>query len=106
MEITFVKIEVLLPEEYVVRLRDQLNESGFLTVGNYDHVISYSRVKGYWRPLSNSSPFNGISGEVSHGTECKMEFRCLYEDLEEVKTIIKRIHPYEEPIINAIPLLN
>ena len=106
MEFQFVKVEVLLPEEYIENLRNELNNLGVLTVGNYDHVVSYTFVKGYWRPLKESTPFNGTKGEISFGTECKMEFRCLYRDIQEVKNVIKSIHPYEEPIINVIPLLN
>ena len=106
MEFQFVKVEVLLPEEYIENLRNELNNLGVLTVGNYDHVVSYTFAKGYWRPLKESTPFNGTKGKISFGTECKMEFRCLYRDIQEVKNVIKSIHPYEEPIINVIPLLN
>jgi hypothetical protein len=48
---TFVKIEVLIPEEYIENLRDELNHLGILTVGDYDHVVSFASVKGYWRPI-------------------------------------------------------
>ncbi|MGE6261133.1 cytochrome C biogenesis protein [Heyndrickxia sporothermodurans] len=106
MEVEFVKIEVLLPEEYINKLREELNNSGFLTVGNYDNVVSYSFVHGYWRPLHESTPFSGKKGEISFGTECKMEFRCSYTNVHEVKDIIHKLHPYEEPIINVMPLLN
>jgi len=50
MDCTFVKMEVLLPEEYIEACRNALNDLGILSVGDYDHVISYSHVKGYWRP--------------------------------------------------------
>jgi hypothetical protein len=106
MDFKFVKVEVLIPEEYIEKLRNNLNDIGVLTVGKYDNVVSYSLVKGYWRPLEDSKPFKGTVGEVSFGTECKMEFRCLYKNIEEVKEIIKSVHPYEEPIINVLPLLN
>ncbi|QED46592.1 hypothetical protein [Cytobacillus dafuensis] len=106
MNINHVKVEVLLPEEYIEELRNKLNDIGVLTVGKYDNVISYSIVHGYWRPLDDSKPFNGTVGEISFGTECKMEFRCSYKNIDEVVNIIKSVHPYEEPIINIIPLLN
>lgn len=106
MEFEFVKIEVLLPEEYIEKIRSKLNEIGVLTVGNYDNVISYSVVKGYWRPLEKATPFSGTKGEISFGTECKMEFRCLKKNIVEVKKLIKGNHPYEEPVINVIPLLS
>ena len=106
MQVEFVKVEVLLPEIIIEKLRDELNSAGFLTVGNYDHVLSYSHVKGYWRPLDNSIPYKGKKGIVSFGEECKMEFRCKYKDIKRVISIIRSIHPYEEPIINVMPLIN
>ncbi|BAB06312.1 YqfO family protein [Halalkalibacterium halodurans] len=106
MTFTFVKIEVLIPEEYIENLRDELNHLGILTVVDYDHVVSFASVKGYWRPIQKANPFQGERGKISFGTECKMEFRCSYSKINEVKSLIHSIHPYEEPIINVIPLLN
>lgn len=106
MEIKFVKIEVLLPEAYIEQVRNELNRLGVLTVGNYDHVVSYTITNGYWRPLENAVPYDGKIGEIAFGSECKMEFRCHYSKIEEVKIVINRIHPYEEPIIHVIPLLD
>lgn len=85
-------------------LRDELNKIGTLTVGNYDHVISYSAVKGCYRPLVDATPYSGQKGEISFGTECRMEFRCLFSRMDEVKAVIKRIHPYEEPVIYFHPV--
>lgn len=105
MQFQFLKIEVFVPEEYIEKVRDSLNGLGVLTVGNYDNVFSYSHVKGHWRPLEGSTPFDGTIGEITTGTECKMEFRIPTNQLDEVITIIKQIHPYEEPVINVLPLI-
>jgi hypothetical protein len=43
---------------------------------------------------------------VSEGTEYKMEINCRRELVEEAIRIIKSNHPYEEPLINVIPLAN
>lgn len=105
MNIQRVKVEVLLPEESIEKMRDELNACGVLNVGNYDHVLSYSYTKGYWRPLKGSNPVNGTIGELSSGTECKMAFTCNFEQMEEVKRLINEVHPYDEPVIYFIPLL-
>lgn len=63
MDINFVKVEVLLPEEFIVQLRNKLNEIGVLTEGKYDNVISYTIVNGYWRPLEGSTLFDGETGK-------------------------------------------
>ena len=39
------------------------------------------------------------------GTEVKMEVRCPVELAENAVNTVKKIHPYEEPVINVIPLL-
>lgn len=39
------------------------------------------------------------------GTEVKMEVRCPVELAESAVNTVKKIHPYEEPVINVIPLL-
>ncbi|WP_353949367.1 cytochrome C biogenesis protein [Sporolactobacillus sp. Y61] len=88
-----------------IQVRNKLNEAGVLTVGKYDNVISYSKVKGYWRPLEGANPYDGVIGQITSGTECKMEFRCHLKEVAFVKSIIKEVHPYEEPIINIIPSL-
>lgn len=102
----FKFVEVYLPEEYIESLRNELNSLGILTFEGYDHVVSYSTVKEYWRPLQESTAFSGAKGVISFGTECKLEFRCLYKNIEEFKNIIRGIQPYEEPVINVIPMLN
>ncbi|REJ07955.1 cytochrome C biogenesis protein [Halobacillus trueperi] len=105
MNFSYVKFEVLLPEEYIVPLRDQLNKNRVLTVGEYDHVVSYTETKGYWRPLESSDPYSGEKNKVAFGLECKMEFKSPYKRIEEIRNIIKSIHPYEEPVINVVPLI-
>ncbi|MFU0788504.1 cytochrome C biogenesis protein [Virgibacillus proomii] len=86
-------------------MRDKLNELGVLTIGNYDHVISYSHVNGYWRPLETAQPVHGTKHKINFGVECKMEFKCLYKYITKVNEIIKEYHPYEEPVIYIYPLL-
>lgn len=106
MEFKEVKIEIYIPEEYITKLRDELNKANACRVGDYDNVISITKVRGYWRPLEGSNPFNGEVGKVCEGEECKLELRCKREYVKNAIMIIKEIHPYEEPLINIIPIIN
>lgn len=106
MEFKEVKIEIYVPEEYIIKLRNELNKIKAGKVGNYDNVISITRVRGYWRPLEGSDPFNGEVGKISEGEECKIEIRCNREYVKNAIKVIKEIHPYEEPVINIIPIVN
>lgn len=106
MEIKEVKLEIYVPEEYVEKLRDTLTSLGACRIGEYSHVVSYQDTKGFWKPLENSAPFHGTRGEICSGQETKMEVRCPFEKVKEALKSIRKIHPYEEPVINVIPLLN
>ena len=106
MEFREVKIEIYIPEEYIIKIRDGLNNINACRVGDYDNVISTTKVKGFWRPLEGAKPFNGVIGEICEGEECKIEIRCKKEYVKDAIKTIKEIHPYEEPVINIIPIIN
>ncbi|PGS01103.1 MULTISPECIES: cytochrome c biogenesis protein [Bacillus] len=106
MEFNEVKIEIFIPEEYIETLRDELNNIHACKVGNYDNCLSYSTVKGYWKPLDNATPFDGEIGQICEGQECKVEIRCKQDIVKDTLTIINRIDPYETPMIYIMPLLN
>lgn len=106
MEIKEVKLEIYIPEEFVEPLRDALARIGLCRIGNYSHVISYQDTKGFWKPLEDSKPYHGTIGEICAGSESKMEVRCPIEKVTEAMAVIREIHPYEEPLINIVPLFN
>ncbi|WP_457943545.1 divalent cation tolerance protein CutA [Caproiciproducens sp. LBM24188] len=106
MEFEQAKIEIYIPPDYVVPLRDALSEVGAGHIGAYDHCVSITQVSGYWRPLEDAKPFLGELGQVCEGTECKVEVRCRRELIPEAVRVIRKIHPYEEPVINIVPLAN
>ena len=100
-----VKLEIFVPAAYVAPLQEALHEAGAGRVGNYDHCLSVTQVTGYWRPLPGAQPFDGEVGELSESAECKMELRCPAALVKEAVRAIRAVHPFEEPVINVIPLL-
>ena len=58
-----------------------------------------------WRPLPGTSPYLGKVGELCTAPELKVEVTCRTDALERTIAAVKKVHPYEEPVINAIPLL-
>ncbi|QGU94681.1 divalent cation tolerance protein CutA [Clostridium bovifaecis] len=106
MDFNLVKIEVFIPENYVEELRFELNKIGALTIdGKYDNCMSIYSVKGLWRPLEGSNPYLGEVGEICETEEFKVEFSCRREIIGEAVEVIKRVHPYETPVINVIPMM-
>lgn len=100
----YVKIEVFVPEDNEKEIIEGVNN--FLKDNNYDYVYSSTKVKGHFRPLEGADPYLGNVGKVEEVDEVKLEFRIKRENLKEVYEIIKREHPYEVPIINAMELID
>ena len=100
-----VKLEIFIPKSHFNNLQDTLRSVGAGVVGNYDSVLSYSTIRGTWRPLAGANPYDGEHGVLCEAEEYKVEVHCHAEKLVETIAAIKAIHPYEEPVINAIPLL-
>ena len=74
-------------------------------IGNYDSCMSSSEVIGYWRPLEGCNPYIGNEGEISKEPEVKVEVTVFTEAVDRTIEAIKKVHPYEEPVINVIPIL-
>ena len=50
-------------------------------------------------------PYIGKEGEISKEPEVKVEVTVFTEAVDRTIEAIKKVHPYEEPVINAIPIL-
>ncbi len=98
------KMEIFIPETHLAALQEALRSVDAGHIGNYDSCLSYSRVTGCWRPLAGSSPYIGAENAVSAEPELKVEVTCLRERVEITLEAVKKAHPYEEPVINVIPL--
>ena len=101
-----VKLEIFVPQEYALKIRDQLAKIGVGRIGDYDHCVAISPVQGYFRPLPGANPFKGEIGRIQEVIESKIEVNCKRELVNEAIKIIRRTHPYQEPLINVIPLAN
>lgn len=100
------KIEVFIPHSHVDALREALHQAGAGRIGQYDHCVSITEVTGYWRPLDGADPYDGVVGNVSQGSECKVEVNCTLRRVPAVVQAIRDVHPYEEPVINILILAN
>ena len=98
------KLEIFLPESHLNAVREALWSVDAGHIGAYDHCMSWSRVRSCWRPLEGTAPFLGTPGELCEAEELKIEVCCLGERLRETLAAVRAAHPYEEPVINVIPL--
>ena len=103
-ETDFFKFEIFIPESHFPQLQKALQDVDAGHIGNYDRCLSYSKVTSTWRPLPGTSPYIGEEYVISEEEELKVEVTVKREKLEETISAIRLVHPYEEPVINVIPL--
>jgi hypothetical protein len=99
-----LKIEILVPDSHVEVVLEALHEAGVGRTGAYDHCVSLWRVDGRWRPLPGASPYHGQVGEVTRGSETKVEAMCPAGLASHALRAVRAVHPYEEPVIYLLPL--
>ena len=100
----YCKLEIFIPESHLDLLAQTLSAEDAGHIGRYDSCLSYGPVTGCWRPLPGTQPYAGTIGEVSSEPELKVEVTCPTERVDAVIAAVKAVHPYEEPVICAIPL--
>ena len=103
---TDVKLEIFVPQEHALKLRDELAKIGVGVIGNYDHCVALTPVRGFFRPMEGANPFEGEVGSISEVAEYRVDVNCKRKLVTEAIKVIRSVHPYEEPLINVIPLAN
>lgn len=104
VDIRYCKLEIFLPESHLEAVRRALERVDAGHIGRYDRCLSYSPVTSCWRPLPGTSPYLGEVGAVCTARELKVEVTCPVERVEETVAAVRAAHPYEEPVIQVIPL--
>lgn len=106
IDIKRVKIIVTIPLENVDEVRNAICEIGAGIIGNYTHCSMVTKCQGTFKPNEEANPYIGKNNELEFVEEEKLEVVC---DLHIVKPVLKRlreVHPYEEPAIDIIPLID
>ena len=100
----YCKLEIFVPESHLQPLQQALQAADAGHIGDYDCCLSYSQVISCWRPLEGSCPYLGTPGQLTVAPELKVEVTCRREQVEEILAAVRRVHPYEQPVIQVIPL--
>ena len=106
IDINKVKIGVTVPIENVDEVRNAICEEGAGIIGNYTHCSMTTKCIGTFRPTNEANPYIGEKNKLEIVEEEKLEVIC---DINIVKKVLKRlreVHPYEEPEIDIIPLID
>lgn len=106
IDIKKVKIIVTVPVQNVNEVRNAICNEGAGIIGNYTHCSMTTKCIGTFIPNNNANPYIGEKNKLEFVEEEKLEVVC---DINIVKKVLKKLreaHPYEEPGIDIIPLIN
>lgn len=100
----YFTIVVIVPESHADQIREVLRLSGAGESEHYE-AVSFS-VKGISRfiPKKGAHPHLGQEGKLEQVVEERIETICHRNHLEKVVEEIKRVHPYEETVIDIFPI--
>lgn len=101
-----VKIIVTIPIENVEEVRNAICEAGAGIIGNYTYCSMSTKCIGTFKPNDNANPYIGENNKLEFVEEEKLEVVCGVDNVKKVISKLRKAHPYEEPAIDIIPLLN
>lgn len=103
-----LKIFVFAPddESTIIQIIKAAAQAGAGEVGNYSECAFVTRGTGQWKSEPGSKPKVGVVGELSQEPQVKIEMICPEEKIDSVISSVKKIHPFEEPEINVVKLLD
>lgn len=106
IDVKKVKIFVTIPIENVESVRNAMCDAGAGVIGNYDYCTSSVKSIGTFKPNREANPYIGENGVLEFVEEEKLEVICDVEKVKKVIKALRSVHPYEEPAIDIIPLID
>lgn len=106
LEQSIYKLIVYVPNSHADAIRLALRDSGVGVQGAYDGCSFTVGGQGRFRALEGSDPYVGHQGQWHTEPEEAIFTMCHKHDLSRALGIIRQSHPYEEPVIDVVPIQN
>lgn len=106
VDINKVKIIVTIPLENVDEVRNAICNAGAGIIGNYTFCSMSTKCIGTFKPNAEAHPYIGENNKLEFVEEEKLEVVCDVSNVSNVIKTLRDVHPYEEPGIDIIPLLD
>ena len=101
-----VKIFVTLPKENLEDIRKAMCDAGAGIIGNYTYCTTSTKTVGTFKPNENANPYIGEQNKLEYVEEEKLEVICDIKNVKNVINELRKVHPYEEPAIDIVPLID
>lgn len=106
IDIKKLKIIVTIPVENTDEVRKAICNEGAGVIGNYTHCSMSTKCIGTFKPTDKANPYIGEINNLEFVEEEKLEVICDVSLVKNVISKLREVHPYEEPAIDIIPLID
>lgn len=106
ININRVKIIVTVPVENLAEVRKAICEEGAGIIGNYSYCSMATKCIGTFIPNDDANPYMGEKNNLEFVEEEKLEVVCEINKVKKVLSKLREVHPYEEPAIDIVPLID
>ena len=106
IDVKKVKIIVTIPVENTDEVRNAICSEGAGIIGNYTYCTMSTKCIGTFKPSDKANPYIGEKNKIEFVEEDKLEVMCDINIVKRVIAKIREVHPYEEPAIDIIPLID
>lgn len=106
IDIKKVKVIVTVPVENTDKVRKAICNEGAGIIGNYTHCSMSTKCIRTFKPNDNANPYIGENNKIEFVEEEKLEVVCDIDNVKNVILKLREVHPYEEPAIDIIPLID
>ncbi len=106
MERLMKKIIFFVPVGSADKVKQALFSTGAGRIGNYENCSFETLGTGQFRPVGSASPTIGKIDKLEKVEELKVEMICEDNIIESALTALRSAHPYEEPAVDVLELLN
>lgn len=102
------KIFVFSPrdQKIISIIIDAAAKAGAGKIGKYNKCAFITEGIGTWEAHKDAHPYLGKVGRSEQIEEVKIEMQCSGDCVKEVVKAIKKVHPYEEIVIDVFKMEN
>ncbi len=97
---------VTVPASHLIPVLNAIAEAGAGVIGHYTHCAFTSPGTGRFKPDEAADPALGEKAELNEVDEIRIETFCERSRVKAVTAALRAAHPYEEPVIYLLPLLD
>jgi hypothetical protein len=106
IEVNRVKIFVTVPTANTQEVRNAVCNAGAGIIGEYSYCTTCVKSLGTFIPNENAKPYIGENNKLEFVEEDKLEVVCDIKNAKHVISELRKVHPYEEPAIDIVPLID